>query len=147
MDILVTTPKEEIDNAKKEGEEVQEDIDKGQNAFWFRVFHYRPKVEIGDKIYFVESSMITGYGVIFNIEQIFDPESQSVCDTTDRVWGKEGDWQVQYRDWHWLKEKVPHKGFQNIRYIAKNPELAAKLSGIPAGKQFSKIVKDSGINF
>ena len=127
MDILVTTPKLEIETSRKEGEEVQDDIDKGMNAYWFRTFRFRPKVEKGDKIYFVESGLIKGYGIIFDIEQILEPETETVCDTTDRVWGSEGDWVVKYNDWHWLKKPVPFKGFQGIRYLGRLPELKNKL--------------------
>jgi len=60
MDILVTTPKSEIDNSRKEGESVERD-----GGYWFRAFRFRPKVELGDKIFFVEDGQIKGYGIIF----------------------------------------------------------------------------------
>jgi len=40
MDILVTTPKSEIENAKKEGEYLEEN-----EGYWFRTFRFKPKVE------------------------------------------------------------------------------------------------------
>jgi len=49
MDIVVTTPKSEIGNSKKEGEVVEE-----EGGCWFRTFRFRPKVEPGDRIFFVE---------------------------------------------------------------------------------------------
>jgi len=127
MDIIVTTPKSEIESSRKEGEQVQEDLDKGLNAFWFRTFKFRPNVNEGDKIYFVEDGSIKGYGVIFQIEQIIEPKMETKCDITERVWGKEGDFVVKYKDWHWLKMEVLFKGFQGFRYPDRLPELQTRL--------------------
>ncbi len=60
MDILVTTPKSEIDNSKKEGEAVEKD-----GGYWFRTFRFRPKVVPGDKIFFVEGGLIKGVRYCF----------------------------------------------------------------------------------
>ena len=127
MNILVTTPKIEMSNSALEGEQVRQDLSIGMNAYWFRTFHFRPKVDIGDRMYFTEDGLIKGYGVIFKIEQIEEPESESVCDTTGRVWGRHGDWMVSYRDWHWLKTPIRFKGFQGIRYIDNIPDLHKQL--------------------
>ena len=123
MDILVTTPKNEMANSALEGEQVRSDQSQGMDAYWFRVFHFRPKVEKGDKIYFTEDGLIKGYGIIFRIEQIAEPEMESKCDTTERVWGNVGDWMVSYKDWHWLKNPIRFKGFQGIRYMDRLLEL------------------------
>lgn len=117
MNILVTTPKAEIDNARKEGEAA------GVDDYWFRVFKFRPKVEPSDRIYFVEDGRITGYGVIFSCEQIDMPEG---CDVTGREWGGQGDWIVKYRDWSWLDPKPDMKGFQGVRYVDRLPEAIRK---------------------
>lgn len=107
MDILVTTPKSEIDNSKKEAESCDE---------WFRVFKFKPKVNINEKIYFVQNGEIIGYGIIFEIQPTEDYEK---CEETDREWW--GDWVIRYHDWHWLKEKIKYKGFQGIRYVNRLP--------------------------
>jgi len=129
MDILVTTPKSEIETSRLEGEQVKEDLDKGLNAYWFRTFKFRPKVEEGDKIFFTEAGLIKGYGIIFAIEEILEPEMETVCDTTNRVWGDVGDFVVKYKDWHWLKNPILFKGFQGIRYIDRLIKLKEKLIG------------------
>ena len=49
MDIIVTTPKSEIENTKRECESYDT---------WFRTFRFKPKVEIGDKIFFVEDGLM-----------------------------------------------------------------------------------------
>jgi len=119
MDILVTTPKSEIDNSRREGEAVE-----AEGGFWFRTFKNRPKVFPGDKIFFVEDGLIRGYGLIFAIEQI---EESETCDNTGRLWGRPGYWIVKYNDWHWLSQPVPFKGFQGFRYVDNIPGLREKI--------------------
>ena len=115
MNILVTTPKSEIDNSRREGKAVEV-----EGGYWFRTFRFKPKVVPGDRIYFVENGLIRGYGVIIDVYQAADSET---CDVTGREWGNSGDWVVCYKDWHWLKAPVPFKGFQGIRYIDRLAEL------------------------
>ena len=109
MHAIVTTPKSEIDNSRREGETVEKD-----GGHWFRVFKFRPKIEQGDRLYFCESGRITGYGLVISVEQIDVPEG---CDVTRREWGNQGDWVVRYNDWHWLDNKPVMKGFQGLRYV------------------------------
>lgn len=119
MDLLVTTPKSEIDNSKKEGEAVEE-----EGGYWFRTFRFRPKTELGDKIYFVEDGLIKGYGIVIKVI----PSTESLkCDVTGREWGQKKGWAVLYGNWHWLKIPVPFKGFQGIRYIDRIPGLKTNL--------------------
>ncbi len=127
MDILVTTPKSEIDNSRKEGEAVEKD-----GGYWFRTFRFRPKVVPGDKIFFVENGQIRGYGTIFNVSQLSEPAE---CDFSGRQWSQEGGFMVKYKDWCWLKNPVPLKGFQGIRYLERLPELKEKLI-MPEGWPF-----------
>lgn len=111
MDILVTTPKKEIKNAKLEGRALT-----NPDAYWFRTFKFRPKVDKGDRIYFTENGFITGYGLIFDVELM---SMSTKCSVTGREWGQTDYWMVKYRDWYWLKDTVKFKGFQGIRYISK----------------------------
>jgi hypothetical protein len=119
MDILVTTPKSEIDNSRQEGAAVQRD-----GGYWFRTFRFRPKVEPGDKIYFVENGLIRGYGIIFEVSPLSEAAE---CDFTGRTWGDAGGVIVKYHDWHWLKTPVEFSGFQGIRYLERLPGLREKL--------------------
>jgi len=115
MDIMVTTPKSETNIAKKEGEFAEKN-----DGHWFRVFKFKPDIEIGDRIYFVNNGRITGYGkVIYSPYQSEDGER---CEVTDRVWGKEGDWVLEYGDWRWLHNPIKFKGFQGIRYVSRLPD-------------------------
>ena len=119
MDILVTTPKSEIDNYRKEGESVERD-----GGYWFRTFRFLPKVELGDKIFFVEDGQIKGYGIIFVISRLSEAAES---DFTGRQWGNQGGYIVKYKDWKWLKTPGPWKGFQGIRYVER--QLPRKREG------------------
>lgn len=112
MDIIVTTPKSEIENCKKEAEALANHPD----AYYFRMFKNKPNVNPGDKIFFVENGIITGYGVIFEISQ---SDTEEHCEITDRYWGKKGYWMIKYRDWTWLDKIIHYRGFQGYRYIEK----------------------------
>ena len=116
MDMLVTTPQSEIDTSRKEGEIVGE-----EGGFWFRTFRFKPKVEIGEKIFFVEAGLIKGYGIVFEVSSTEGEE----CEVTGRTW--KGNWVVKYNNWHWLKSPVPFKGFQGIRYVERLPQLKSLL--------------------
>lgn len=118
MNILITTPKHEINTSRKEGETVEQ-----EGGYWFRTFKFRPKVEIGDKIFFTENGLIKGYGIIFDVSQA-DEEGEQ-CEVTGRTW--KGNWIVKYHNWHWLPSPIHFKGFQGIRYIDRLPELKKKL--------------------
>jgi len=108
MHILVTTPKSEMENSAIEGHTIE------KGGYWFRTFKFRPKIDIGDRIYFTEGGVITGFGVVFEIRQVSMGQK---CDVTGRLWGDKGNYMVKYKDWKWLVDKIPFKGFQGIRYI------------------------------
>jgi hypothetical protein len=99
MNILVTTPKSEIENSRKEGDAIADG-----EGYWFRTFHFKPKVNEGDRIYFTENGVITGYGRIFKVATAGEKGFQ--CETTGRVWGRHGDYIVCYDNWHWIKPQI-----------------------------------------
>ena len=113
MDILVTTPKSEHETARLEGESVQDDPE----AYWFRTFRFKPKIEVGERVYYVDLGKITGYGIVFAIEQ-----GELDDDAHDMTWTG---WHVKQRKWVPLKKPIPYRGFQGLRYI--KGELKAKL--------------------
>jgi len=121
MNILVTIPMPESKTSKQEAEAV-----KKTSGHWFRVFRFKPKVDPWDRIYFVENGLIKGYGVIFDIQQLFEPVK---CDVTDRLWGKYGDWIIKYNNWTWLTPPLKCKGFQGIRYIKDKIESYVRKNG------------------
>ena len=121
MDIIVTTPKSEIENARKEAEFIKKyKEDKG--AFRFRTFRFKPKVEVGDKIFFVNDGFIKGYLTIFDIDV-----GSEYCEVTDREWGDENSIVLKFKRWTPLKNPIPMKGFQGIRYLDRLPEIKEKI--------------------
>ena len=108
MHIIVTTPKKEIETSNLELIEVQKN-----GGYFFRVFHFKPKIGIGERLYEIENDKIVGFGTVIGLEQITDSVD---CSTTLRQWGKSGDWIVKYNNWQYLKSPVDMKGIQAIRY-------------------------------
>lgn len=105
MDIIVTTPKSEHATAAKEAEMVRDDPE----AYWFRTFRFKPKTEVGERVYYVDGGLVTGYGIVFAIDQ----ETLS-DDAHDRDWTG---WHLKQRTWVPLKRQVPMRGFQGMRYV------------------------------
>lgn len=105
MDILVTTPKSEIQTAKEEAQAVAQDPE----AFWFRTLRGRPNVQVGDRVYYVENGLIRGYGIVFNIEtgDMWDDAHECAWNGTH----------LKQRKWVWLLKAVQYKGFQGFRYV------------------------------
>jgi hypothetical protein len=114
MDILVTTPKKEMENAAKEAAEV---VEAGAGTYFRYLGMYKPNnTKEGDRIYYTENGFITGFCIINEFKRRFNQR----CGTTGRNWPN--GWYV-YMDattWQWIKP-IPYKGFQGWRYF--NNEL------------------------
>lgn len=119
MDIVVTTPKNQMANAAKEAAQV---IEAGSGRY-FRFLGRRRygapnHANKGDKIFYVEDGFIRGFCVIDCIEW----RERRTCQTTYDVW-EEG-WYVEMdaTTWQWITP-IPYVGFQGWRYLPK-PFLA-----------------------
>jgi len=106
--IIVTTPKSEIENSRKEAEECA----KVGGGFYFRKFKKCPKeLESGSKIFYVEDGYIRGFGEVAKIVK-----NEKVCDVTRKNWGMAYFAIVPSCSWKWIKPiKMP--GFQGFRYF------------------------------
>lgn len=124
-DIIVTTPKSEHENAKKEADVFGE---KG-GGIWFRSMRGKPKqLNKGDRMYYIDKGVITGYGIVIGIQYrnpFLDPEVK--CDVTDKTWW--GPFFVCMRSDSWVAIKTPveMKGFQGFRYVDRIDGLREKL--------------------
>ena len=119
MDIILTTPKTESKIARQEAcEEVANDPD----SYWFRTYHFAPKVKKGDKVFFTENGFITGFAKVLTVEELKSGEQE--CDSTGRIW--KGEYILKFNTWTWIKEKIPMKGFQGIRYVEKLKDIRLK---------------------
>ena len=115
-DILVTTPVSEHNHAREEGEWVEAHPE----DYWFRTLKRHGDVKVGDRVYYVDLGVITGYGVVFNITygEMEDSSEGTVWDGMN----------LCQREWHWLAEPRPKfKGFQGFRYIDRIAGLRAAL--------------------
>ena len=59
MDIIVTTPKTEMNAAAAEAEYIKT----VGGGYYHRFFNTLPKVSIGDKVFYVENGFITGFAI------------------------------------------------------------------------------------
>ena len=109
--IIVTTPKSEMENA---AQEAQECLVAG-SGFYFRKIGKKPKdIKIGkSKIYYVEDGYVRGFGLIGGLVT-----GQQKCEVTGRTWGDENSCFVVMASctWKWIKP-IPMKGFQGFRYF------------------------------
>lgn len=111
MDIIVTTPKSEMANAAQEAAEC---LAAGGGEY-FRRFprHQRPRVEPGDRVYYIEDGFLRGFAVIHRIEDRLS--RVQVCDTTNRHWPPGFYVFMRADSWKWIRP-IPMRGFQGFRY-------------------------------
>lgn len=115
MNILVTTPKSAHKLAEEEARVVQEN----SSAYWFRTIRGRPNVKVGDRVYYVDNGKITGYGIVFGIE-----EGELECEATGKIYRGT---HLKQRDWFPLNPPIRFKGFQGFRYVDRIEGLPEKL--------------------
>jgi hypothetical protein len=112
--IIVTTPKTEINNAAKEAEEC---INNG-GGYYFRTLSRMPKdIEPHkSKIYYVEDGYIRGCCTIFGVSK-----GDKQCEVTGKTWGNDNSIKVWMlaNTWQWIKP-IEMKGFQGWRYFDDN---------------------------
>lgn len=113
MDIIVTTPKKQMENAAKEAAAAIA----GEVKYYFRVFSCDPiHVGAGDKVFYTENGYIRGYAVVHSKYPCNSDGTAVKCDTTNQNW--KGSWVIYMRcdSWKWI-EPLKMKGFQGHRYI------------------------------
>jgi len=119
MDIIVTTPKSQSENAAKEADEVKEN----GGGFYFRIFHRRPKnLESGDRIFYVEDGYIRGFAKVLHVQDISSME----CDVTGKTYTGRCCAFMDASTWTWVRP-IEMKGFQGWRYcqIPENEIIVA----------------------
>jgi hypothetical protein len=108
VNIIVTTPKGEIKNAKKEAEFCI----KNRGGFYFRKLSKKPKkLNVGDRIYYIEDGFIRGFSLVFEIKN-----SRMKCEVMKKEWGDGWYIIMKAEDWKWIRI-IPMKGFQGYHYV------------------------------
>lgn len=126
MDICVTTPKSEMQNAAKEAEDA---LRCGGHTQYFRRFatYAGPKVEKGDRVFYVEDGFIRGFAIV---DRVTGEEDAWTCDTTGKNYGPGVYVWMRADSWTWI-QPIPYIGFQGFRYVKKDGKeiLALSLPG------------------
>lgn len=112
MDILVTIPKREMNNIKKEDAWLKNQKPGEAVQFW-SMSRIPKDIHAGDRVYFVEAGAVRYYHELLSISN----ESSMKCEATDRVWG--GPALILTCPPVTLKNPVPMKGFQGFRYVER----------------------------
>lgn len=110
MNIVVTVPKSEQSNVKKEEQYADKSIKEGSNVAQYWQLSKKPKaLQAGDKVYFVENGYIRYYHTFFKYTE------NAKCDVTNRVWNGIN----LVLDYPPVKLDKPifMKGFQGFRYL------------------------------
>lgn len=114
MDIIVTTPKSQIENAAQEAKDALE----GKVDYYFRNFDKLPRnLQKGDHVFYVENGFITGFAVVYGF---VETAGKVICQTTGKDW-KGCLVYMECNSWKWIKP-IPMKGFQGFRYTPSDFE-------------------------
>lgn len=115
MDIIVTTPKNERLNAKKEAERIL----KEGGGLYFRRFSSLPtKLNIGDKVFYTEDGYIRGFATVVCIQS----QLAQGCDSTGKVYPEGHYVFMDASTWKWIKP-IAYNGFQGFRYFNQPYEI------------------------
>lgn len=107
MDIIVTTPKKEMENAALEAKTVKEE----GHGYYFRSLSSWPKkLNASSRIFYVEDGYVRGFCPIKSVEC-----GGKICELTNRNWIGAVSIIMDAQKWQWIKP-IPMKGFQGWRY-------------------------------
>lgn len=107
MDIIVTTPKTEMESAAAEAEFIKIT----GSGYYYRFFKTLPKIKVGDKVFYTENGFITGFATVVDTS---NDDNDFECEATQKAFsGKYVS--MDATTWKWVKP-IPYKGFQGFRY-------------------------------
>ena len=112
MDILVTVPKKEAENIRKEDAWIKEQGSSKVTQFW-SMKRLPKSLEKGDRVYFVQDGAVRYYHDVLDISR--SPSQE--CQVTGRTWT--GPAIILKCPEVTLKTPIPQKGFQGFRYIPR----------------------------
>jgi len=78
MDIIVTTPKSQMENAKKEAREC---IEAGGGVYFRRLASRPVQLKIGERVFYVEDGYVRGFAIV---DRILSRPTE-MCFTTGRA--------------------------------------------------------------
>jgi len=109
VDIIVTTPKDRMAEAAREAEEI---IEAG-GGWYYRDYRTPriPRVDIGDRVYYVEDGYIRGFAVVAGVERVRDHDTGKVLAV--RI-------MMDAKSWTWI-EPIPWKAPRSFQYVLSVP--------------------------
>jgi hypothetical protein len=116
MDIIVTTPKAQMETAALEAENIKE----AGGGFYFRYLgRQRPKhFDPGDRVFYVEDGFIRGFAYATDVTDT----PGMVCDTSGRQFRAGYYAFMDAETWTWVRP-IPMRGFQGWRYFDAPADL------------------------
>ena len=112
-DIIVTTPKSRMDEARAEAETC---IREG-GGLYFRRFNPKnhPRLHRGDRVYYVEDGFVRGFAVVVKVEM---KSTGQACQATGRRYEPGFYVFMDSTTWTWIKP-IPMLGFPGWRYAKR----------------------------
>lgn len=122
MDIIVTTPRSQMANARKEAGACK----KEGGGFYFRYLGYgRPSyVGCGDRIFYVEDGAIRGFALIAGLRDA----KHLRCTITKRQWPEGWYAFMNAKTWKWIVP-IPMRGFQGWQHMTDEISKQVKVTG------------------
>ncbi|MCJ7543676.1 MAG: hypothetical protein MUP47_03760 [Phycisphaerae bacterium] len=124
MNIIVTTPKTQIPAAAAEAR----DCILAGGGRYFRRFpsrHAPGKLNIGDRVYYVEDGFVRGYALICELRW---SDGGEICQTTGRRWPPGYYVFLDVRTWKWIAP-IPLRGFQGFKYVTRDFDRQVRIIG------------------
>ncbi len=140
MDIIVTTPKSQMEAAAQEAR----DCIAAGGGEYFRRFPrwHAPNVQPGERVYYVEDGYVRGFAVVTRVKDRKWPQE---CATTGYVWPPGLYVYMAAQSWQWINP-IPMQGFQGFRYAFQALAFDGKNCGpaIGSGGKLHRIYSVGG---
>ena len=101
-----------------------------RGGHYFRRFAVRrgPRIEIGERVYYVEDGYIRGFALVSHVKA----HSKFVrCETTEKLWAPGAYVFMDATSWKWIRP-ISMRGFQGFRY-AKGGRLSTGIEYLTIG--------------
>jgi hypothetical protein len=117
---VVTSPKKDMAAAAREAADC---IAAGGGLYFRSVKHYPTKLNVGDRIWYVEDGYLRGYASIVRIN--YEP---ATCATTGRVYEPTCKIWADATTWTWIKP-IRFAGFRGYRYFDRREHKIKEVGG------------------
>lgn len=116
MDIIVTTPDSQVEQARAEARHAQE-----HGGFYFHRFQRRPNVVYGERVFFIEAGYVRGFALAFWLQEHRKAPGY-ICEVSHIAHGPGFYILMAAESWKWIKP-LPMKGFSGSRSFTQRFEI------------------------